>query len=90
MARSNTDKQTSNIAVMQTDICYIKKSIDEIKNQLVLMDSNFVKKDDLNSVKEGLDSIDKDHEVRLRRLETWGFTAIGALAVIQFALNYFK
>ncbi len=55
MARSNTDKQTSNIAVMQTDICYIKKSIDEIKNQLVLMDSNFVKKDDLNSVKEGLD-----------------------------------
>lgn len=31
-----------------------------------------------------------DHELRIRRLEYWGISAIGALTVITFVLNYLK
>lgn len=83
MTKNNDTKQNTNIAVIQTDIGYIKKSIDRIENTLTVMDSSYVKKEDLLP-------LEKDHEARLRRLETWGFSAIGALGIIQFALNYFK
>jgi len=77
------ESQATNIAVMQTDIGYIKRSVEDIEGQLKTMSENFVKKEDFAS-------IEKDHETRIRRLETWGFIAIGALAVIEFLLNYFK
>lgn len=83
MAKSSTEKQATNIAVMQTDIGYIKKSVENIESQLKFMDTSYVKKEDLLP-------IEKDHEMRLRRLETWGFSAIGALAVIEFLINYLK
>lgn len=86
MAKSNKQNEEVSIAVMATDISYIKDSIKNIDAQLKVMDGNFVKKDDL----EEMVKVDDDHEKRIRRMETWGFTAIGALAVIQFALNYFK
>lgn len=88
----NPDKntQTTNIAVMQTDIGYIKKSVEAIENQLRIMDNSYVKKDELNEVCNIYTTTDKDHELRIRRIETWGFIGIGALTVIQFALNYFK
>ncbi len=31
-----------------------------------------------------------DHENRIRRLEIWGFTAIGVLLALQFYFNYLK
>lgn len=31
-----------------------------------------------------------DHEARLRRVERWGITAIGALAAVEFFFNYLK
>lgn len=88
MAKSKKEQQNEevSIAVMATDISYIKESIKGIEATLKIMDGNFVKKDDLKEMIK----IDDDHEKRIRRMETWGFTAIGALAVIQFALNYFK
>ncbi len=75
--------QTTNIAVMQTDIGYIKKSLENIDSQLKTMDSSFVKKEDFVPV-------EKDHETRIRRLETWGFGAVGAIALLEFLFKYFK
>ena len=34
--------------------------------------------------------ISDDHETRLRRLERWGFTAIGALTIIQIGIALMK
>jgi hypothetical protein len=31
-----------------------------------------------------------DHEARLRRLEIWGFTALGVLLALQFYFNYLR
>lgn len=84
MAKQTEDqKQSVSMAIMATDIGYIKKSIENIEGTLASIDDNYAKKADVQT-------IERDHETRLRRLETWGFTGIGALAVIQFALNYFK
>ena len=30
----------------------------------------------------------EDHENRIRRIERWGFTALGALFIIQIAVGY--
>ena len=35
------------------------------------------------------DGIHKDHELRLRLLERWGATAVGALFIIELVLKYF-
>jgi len=84
MAKQSEDqKQSISMAILATDVGYIKKSIENIEKTLALSDVNYAKKADVQTM-------EKDHEARLRRLETWGFTAIGALTVIQFALNYFK
>lgn len=86
MAKTARPSEQTTIALMGQDIGYIKKSIENMEASLRSIDSNFVKKEDLKDI----NVIQADHETRMRRLETWGFTAIGALAVIQFALNYFR
>jgi len=86
MAKMTKNSEQTTIALMGQDIGYIKKSIENMEASLKSIDNNFVKKSDLSDMVK----IDDDHEKRIRRMETWGFTAIGALAVIQFALNYFK
>ena len=40
--------------------------------------------------KEDIEPIIKDHELRLRRLEIWGFTAIGILLALQFYFNFLR
>jgi len=86
MAKTTKTSEQTTIALMGQDIGYIKKSIENMEASLKSIDNNFVKKADLGEMVK----IDDDHEKRIRRLETWGFTAVGGLAVIQFALNYFK
>ncbi len=44
---------------------------------------------DIKDLTEGTSYKITDHELRIRRLETWGFISIGALTVAEFALNYF-
>jgi hypothetical protein len=88
--KKHNDKQDVAMAVLATDVGYIKRSIENIEHQLKVMENNFATKTELGAVKAEFDSLDKDKELRIRRLETWGFTSIGALIVIQFALNYFK
>ena len=90
MAKTNTDKQTTNIAVMQTDIGYIKKAIEGIEKQLADMSNNFVKKEELKDATKDLATEMSDHETRLRFIERYMWLAIGALGVVQFAISYFK
>lgn len=73
---------------MATDIGYIKEAIRGIEAQLKIMDGNFVKKDDLSDMKLESEAIHKDHEIRIRRLETWGFMALGALALFELITKF--
>ena len=43
---------------------------------------------DIKDLGDGTATKVADHETRLRRLEMWGFMAIGALALIQLVIGY--
>ena len=43
---------------------------------------------DVKDIKENIKGQIDDHEARLRSIERWVWTAIGALAVIQFIIGY--
>lgn len=46
-----------------------------------------------DSIKEAIKIVNEkhnDHETRLRRVERWGFTGMGALAIIQFVIGFLK
>ena len=45
---------------------------------------------DIADLKDGTSNKIQDHEGRLRRIETWGWIAIGALYAIQAYLNFIK
>lgn len=45
-------------------------------------------KEDIKMLNDGTSTKISDHELRLRRLEVWGFTAIGILLALQFYFNY--
>lgn len=47
-------------------------------------------KQDIKDLKDGTATQLSDHELRLRRLELWGFAAIGALYAIEFYFNFIK
>lgn len=66
------------IAEMSVDIGYIKADVKEIKDTLNKQ-AEIQKADPVQVL---------DHESRIRRLERWGLMAIGALFIIQFALQF--
>lgn len=45
---------------------------------------------DVKEINDGTSYKINDHELRLRKLETWGFTAIGVLAALQFYFQYVR
>lgn len=44
---------------------------------------------DIKEIKDGTATKLLDHETRIRRLETWGFMAIGALCFVQFIIGVY-
>ena len=69
-------------ALANADIAYIKADIAEIKQKL---DSKYVTNETFSPVK----TVMVDYENRIRKLETWGSMAIGALALAQIALKFY-
>lgn len=58
----------------------LDRALEDIKG----MTNNFASQAELLTVKKDL----SDHELRIRRLEVWGFMAIGAFALLEFALKF--
>lgn len=75
-AEENT-KVAFNIAQIQKDIAAIQTAMKDMANN----DKGY-------ALKTEIDPTTKDHENRLRRLEIWGFTAIGILLALQFYFSY--
>jgi len=68
------------IAKMGVDLGYIKLSMDKMEKHIEILASS----EKANPIQVF------DHETRIRRLERWGITAIGALSALQFILSYFR
>jgi HAMP domain-containing protein len=68
--------------------------INELKNNFAArvnsLETNMITKDEVRTLVTSSDKTHDDFERRVRRLEQWGFIAIGALTIIQFILNYAK
>ena len=45
---------------------------------------------DIQELRDGFSAKLQDHEIRLRRLEMWGFILIGASYALQLYLNYLQ
>ncbi len=44
---------------------------------------------EIKSIKEDGLTVQKDHELRIRKLESWGAMAMGALFILELALKFF-
>lgn len=45
---------------------------------------------DIKDIKDGTATKLSDHEIRIRRLETWGSIGIGISLALQFYFNYLR
>lgn len=63
------ESQNVSIAVMATDIKYIKEAVAKLDSRLQLMDGHFVKREEMDSFKEDADKIFDSHNESIRELE---------------------
>lgn len=68
-----------------------------LSNQISLLDSNKLDKMEAQSIKNENEKKEQtnekkmeDHEKRIRKIERWGFGAVGALYALEFVLKMLK
>lgn len=69
MERMEDQNQDKAIAVMATDISYIKKAIEKIDQRLEIMDSHYIKRDEVHALKVESDKVHEGYEKRIKDLE---------------------
>jgi len=66
--------------------------INELKNNFAArvnsLETNMITKEEVRKLVESSDKTHDDFERRVRRLEQWGFIAIGGLIIIEFLLKF--
>ena len=65
----------------------IERLSDGMSARLTDLEKTKADKDEIQIIKADADKLLEDHEKRIRRVERWGFTAIGALAIIELVLK---
>lgn len=66
-----------------------RNSNDYAKEQLIKLGENKLEKDAFITFVTTDSSFKADHELRVRRLETWGLMGIGGLFVIQLLVGWY-
>jgi hypothetical protein len=74
------------VTLMAADI---KEMKDDTKERLAYLETEKLDKDIFNQEIKTSVVTQKDHELRLRRLELWGAMVAGGLALFQVLLKYF-
>jgi len=64
----------------------IKSFNDDTKERLAAVETRKVEKDDFQRFLIDDNGVNKDHEDRLRFLERWGWMALGAITLGEFAI----
>lgn len=90
--RTNREDVQQDVALAKVgvDIEYIKKAIERIDNRLTVMDKDYMRRSEVESLKRDGDAVHSDHEARIRFIERYMWLAIGALTLAQILVNYFK
>ncbi len=92
---------TAKIDVNTVKTTAIESAVSEVRSELKDIRLSFVThseaearfktmKEDMTGVDNKLTNKTNDHETRIRRLEYWGFIAIGLLFALQFYFNYLR
>jgi hypothetical protein len=68
----------------------IKELKDNAAARINALEQEKLNKKELEIVHLAADKLHFDHQKRLRRLERWGFIAIGALGLIQIVANFYR
>lgn len=68
----------------------VKELKDSLAARVLALEVNKLDKTDAERYRKGLEQIQVDNEQRFRRLERWGFIAIGALTVLEFAFRFIR
>lgn len=61
----------------------------DTKERLILLGANKLEKDAFNDFLKGDNEFKKDHERRVRKLESWGLVAIGGLYVLEAIIGIY-
>lgn len=61
----------------------------DTKERLIKLGENKLEKDSFSTFLQGDATFKKDHEARLRRLESWGWMAVGALTIVDALIGWY-
>jgi len=81
------------LIVIHTTVKHLIENMKELKDNTVdrvtSLELEKMSRDEAERRHKESDGIHRDHELRLRRLETWGAMAAGGLFVIELLLKYY-
>lgn len=89
---TEAEKQSVSMAVMATDINYIKLSITKIEKSLLDMDGHYVRIEEFNDhLKDNAEFrvAIREMEIFKTQVKTWGAAAVIALGIAEFLINRF-
>lgn len=100
MADNQDTQQDITIAVIKNDLEYIKREVGGITGALKILENNYMRRVDVESVVKDLSAEDKrlDKKLEVLKLEvavfktqiyTWGAAAILVLGIVQFIISKF-
>lgn len=75
---------------VETKVEMLYKEVRELGQTMKTIEQSKLDKEQATHLKHDADTIHRDHETRLRRVERWGFGAIGAIGVIEFIIVVMK
>lgn len=66
---SEDNKRDEAIAVMANDMTYIKASLQKIDQRLEIMDSHYIKREEVMQLRSEADKVHAGHEARIKSME---------------------
>lgn len=94
------ENNETSIAVMATDIKYIKDSLAKINEKFELIEGNYMHRREVEKMKEEADRLHEKNEARIRDIEldaarfqttvkTWGIVMLVFVGIFEFLINKF-
>lgn len=98
MSEQHDVKQDVTLAILKTDMEYLKREVGGIGTKLDILEKNYVKSTELESFKDDADDIHKTLAATIKAIEldlavfktqikTWGAAAVLALGISQFVIS---
>lgn len=100
MENEQDKKQDVTIAVIKTDIGYIKNEVGNISAKLEILEKSYIKRSEINLLIKDADTLHKELAQSIKAIEldvavfktqvkTWGAAGVLALGILQFVISIF-